>query len=85
MPLFKQVSKADGTFKDIFSMYPSTFLNYNPSENNSFNLSFSRRVDRPELIKSIREWSTATIDSEGNPNLIPQFTNSYESKLHQKN
>jgi hypothetical protein len=25
-------------------------------------------------VNPIREWSTATIDSEGNPNLIPQFT-----------
>jgi hypothetical protein len=38
--LFKQVSKADGAQGDILVLYPSTFLNYNPSENNSFNLKF---------------------------------------------
>jgi hypothetical protein len=43
--IFKQASAADGQFKDdILSIYPSTFLSYNPGENNSFNLSFSRRV-----------------------------------------
>ncbi|TDE04631.1 outer membrane beta-barrel family protein [Flavobacterium hiemivividum] len=85
--LFKQASSADGQFKDdILSIYPSTFLNYNPSENNSFNLSFSRRVDRPSIgqVNPIREWSTATIDSEGNPNLIPQFTNSFELNYTRK-
>jgi outer membrane receptor protein involved in Fe transport len=85
--LFKQVSEANGQFKDdILSIYPSTFLNYNPSENNSFNLSFSRRVDRPSIdqVNPIREWSTATLDSEGNPNLVPQFTNSFELNYTRK-
>lgn len=85
--IFKQVTLANGQFKDdILSIYPSTFLSYNPSENNSFNLSFSRRVDRPSIdqVNPIREWSTATIDSEGNPNLIPQFTNSYELNYTRK-
>jgi hypothetical protein len=41
--IFKQASAADGQFKDdILSIYPSTFLSYNPGEN-PFNLSFSRR------------------------------------------
>ncbi|WP_369753225.1 TonB-dependent receptor domain-containing protein [Flavobacterium sp. WC2409] len=85
--LFKEVSKADGAFKDdLLNVYPSTFLTYTPSDNNSFNLSFSRRVDRPSIgqVNPIREWSTATLDSQGNPNLIPQFTNSYEINYTRK-
>ncbi|NRT15200.1 outer membrane receptor protein involved in Fe transport [Flavobacterium sp. 28A] len=85
--LFQQVAEANGKFNDdILSIYPSTFLNYNPSENNSFNLSFSRRVDRPSIdqVNPIREWSTATLDSEGNPNLVPQFTNSFELNYTRK-
>jgi outer membrane receptor protein involved in Fe transport len=84
---FKEVSKADGTFKDdLLNVYPSTFLTYNPSDKNSFNLSFSRRVDRPSIgqVNPIREWSTATLDSQGNPDLIPQFTNSYEINYTRK-
>lgn len=85
--LFKEVSKTDGTFQDdLLNLYPSTFLTYNPSESNSFNLSFSRRVDRPSIgqVNPIREWSTATLDSQGNPDLIPQFTNSYEINYTRK-
>ncbi|AOW21861.1 outer membrane beta-barrel family protein [Urechidicola croceus] len=80
----------DGTFikgnetqnvtDEIFSIYPSTFITYNPSEKNQFQVSYSRRVDRPSLgqINPIREWSTPRITSVGNPDLEPQFTNSYE-------
>lgn len=85
--LFKEVSKPDGPFEDkILSLYPSSFLSYNPSEKNSFNLSFSRRVDRPSIgqVNPIREWSTPTIDSKGNPDLVPQFTNSYELNYTRK-
>jgi len=84
---FKEVSKDDGSFKDdLLNVYPSTFLTYNPSDKNSFNLSFSRRVDRPSIgqVNPIREWSTATLDSQGNPDLIPQFTNSYEINYTRK-
>ena len=64
----------------IFSVYPSAFFTFNPSEKNQFQVSYSRRVDRPSLgqINPIREWSTPRITSVGNPNLKPQFTNSFE-------
>ncbi len=68
-------------FKDnIFSIYPSAFLTYTANDKNSFNLSYSRRVDRPSIsqVNPIRQWTTPSVDSKGNPNLKPQFTNSYE-------
>ena len=85
--LFKKVSETDATFEDdLFTLYPSGFLSYTPSEKNSFNFSVSRRVDRPSLgqVNPIREWSTPQIDSEGNPELYPQFTNSYELNYTRK-
>lgn len=75
----------DGTeeipFKnEYFQIYPSAFFTYNPSEKNTYQLSFSRRVDRPglEQVNPIREWSTPRISSFGNSELKPQFTNSME-------
>ena len=76
-----------GTFEDeIFSIYPSAFVTYTANEKNSFNLSYSRRVDRPSIgqVNPIREWSTPAVDSEGNPALQPQFTNSYELNYTRK-
>jgi iron complex outermembrane receptor protein len=69
------------SFTDKYTeVYPSGFLTYSPSEKNQFQMSVSRRVDRPGLqqVNPIREWSTPLISSFGNPSLIPQFTNSYE-------
>ena len=63
-----------------FTIYPSVFFTFNPSEKNQFQLSYSRRVDRPSIqqVNPIREWSTPLISSFGNPSLDPQFTNSFE-------
>ncbi|RZT95592.1 outer membrane receptor protein involved in Fe transport [Ancylomarina subtilis] len=63
-----------------FTVYPSVFITFNQSEKNQFQLSYSRRVDRPSIgqVNPIREWSTPLVSSFGNPNLTPQFTNSFE-------
>lgn len=69
------------SFTDAYTqLYPSAFVTYKPSEKNQFQLSYSRRVDRPGLtqVNPIREWATPLISSIGNPALVPQFTNSYE-------
>ncbi len=68
-------------FTDKYTQfYPSAFLTYNPSEKNQWQVSYSKRVDRPGLgqVNPIREWATPLISSFGNPSLEPQFTNSYE-------
>nr|WP_299074294.1 outer membrane beta-barrel family protein [uncultured Allomuricauda sp.] len=69
------------SFTDKYTqVYPSAFLTYNPNEKDQFQVSYSRRVDRPGLqqVNPIREWATPLISSFGNPSLVPQFTNSYE-------
>jgi outer membrane receptor protein involved in Fe transport len=65
----------------IFSVYPSAFLTFYPSENNQFQLGYSRRVDRPgiEQVTPIQEWTTPLSISLGNRTLQPQFTNSFEA------
>ena len=49
---------------DIFSIYPSAFVTYAQSDKNSYNLSYSRRVDRPSIgqVNPIREWTTPSVD-----------------------
>ena len=70
------------TYRDEkFSAYPSAFFTYTPGEKNQFQLSYSRRVDRPGVnqvnpIRSSR--SSPLLVFVGNPELQPQFTNSYE-------
>ncbi|HLF51562.1 TonB-dependent receptor domain-containing protein [Flavobacterium sp.] len=65
---------------DYITLYPSAYFTYALSEKNNFQLSYSRRVDRPSLEQTspIREFSTPRLISIGNPQLDPQFTNSME-------
>ena len=68
-------------FKDDYiTLYPSASMTYSLSERDQFQMSYSRRVDRPSLgqTKPIREFSTPRVTSIGNPELQPQFTNSVE-------
>jgi len=71
---------------DYVKLYPSAFFTYTPSEKNSYQLSYSRRVDRPGIgqVNPIREWGTPLISSYGNINLEPQFTNSLEVNYTRK-
>ena len=65
---------------DYFEFYPSAYITYEPSEKNSFQLNYSKRIDRPGIgqVNPIKEWSTPLVSSYGNINLQPQFTNSVE-------
>ena len=71
---------------DYITLYPSAFVTYNPSDKNQFQVSYSRRVDRPGFtqVNPIRQWSTPQVTSVGNPSLRPQFTNSMEFNYTRK-
>ena len=71
---------------DYVTVYPSAFVNYTPSEKNSYQLSYSRRVDRPGFgqVNPIREVSSPRLTVAGNPELDPQFTNSIEFNYTRK-
>lgn len=66
--------------KDYVEFYPSAFFTYDITERGQLSLNYSRRVDRPSIgqLTPVPEWRTATMLSIGNPELKPQFTNSYE-------
>jgi len=65
---------------DYVQVYPSAFVTYNPTDKNSYQFSYSRRVDRPSVgqVNPIPEFNTPLISQFGNQELEPQFTNSLE-------
>jgi outer membrane receptor protein involved in Fe transport len=71
---------------DYFEVYPSAFFTYTPTEKNSYQLSYSRRIDRPGIgqVNPLPEFNTALISQFGNQNLLPQFTNSIETNYTRK-
>ncbi|MXN92198.1 TonB-dependent receptor [Flavobacterium sp. Sd200] len=75
-------NRGETTFQNkYFTVYPSAYLTYSVNDNNTLQLSYSRRVDRPSLeqTKPVREFSTPLVTSLGNQFLTPQFTNSVEA------
>ena len=66
---------------DYLQIYPSAFFTYTPTDKNSYQLSYSRRVDRPGVgqVNPIPRWNTPLVSDFGNQELEPQFTNSLEA------
>ncbi|HBX63177.1 MAG TPA: hypothetical protein DEG63_08885, partial [Flavobacteriaceae bacterium] len=66
--------------KTYDGLYPTAYLMYQSSENHSFTLNYSRRVDRPFIwyLNPRRMKQNEYNYSEGNPNLTPSNSNNFE-------
>ena len=68
-------------------LFPSAFFNYKLHEDHTLGVSVSRRIDRPNYsqLNPFLFLIDVTTYSTGNPNLLPQFTWSYELNYTMKN
>ncbi|UEG53040.1 TonB-dependent receptor [Mucilaginibacter daejeonensis] len=66
--------------RHYLSWFPSVFVNQELSDNHTLGINYSRRIDRPSYddLNSFVQILNAYTYQQGNPNLRPQFTNSYE-------
>jgi outer membrane receptor protein involved in Fe transport len=66
--------------RDYLNVFPSAFLGYELPGNNSLQVSYSRRVNRPRFwdLNPFFSFSDDRNFRSGNPNLNPEFTDSYE-------
>jgi outer membrane receptor protein involved in Fe transport len=89
------VSDSVNSFKDTvgsfgnnypISLFPSVFLSQKLNGDQSITLNYTRRIDRPSFFQlfPFTDYSDSSNISRGNPNLKPQFTNSFEL-AYQKN
>lgn len=71
VPLFK---------KNDFALFPSVFLSYSLPHDNEIQINYTRRIRRPwgGQLNSFVDISDPTAYSYGNPQLEPQYSNSYE-------
>jgi outer membrane receptor protein involved in Fe transport len=71
-----------GTFSNHYpiSLFPSAFLTQKLNDDQSLQLNYTRRIDRPSFLQlsPYTDYSDSLNLSRGNPNLKPQFTNSLE-------
>ena len=68
------------------SFYPSAFLTYKPGPRRQARLSYSKRVDRPNLwhISPLEDNEDPTFRREGNPGLDPEYIHSFELSATQR-
>lgn len=61
-------------------LFPTAHTSYELNETNSLQLSYSRRINRPHFwyLNPFHNYSDARNIRTGNPNLEPEYTNSYE-------
>ena len=65
--------------KDFFELFPSLFLSYQLSPTQQIQLNYTRRLRRPwgGQLNSFKNTRDASIVEYGNPELTPEFTNSF--------
>ncbi len=63
-----------------FRLFPTGYLQYAINDDNILNLSYNKRIDRPNMVQinPFRRYATPTSYSEGNPFLQPSFTSNLE-------
>ncbi len=66
--------------RNYFNLFPSAFFNYEFSEKDAVQLSYSRRIRRPRFwyLNPFFTFSDARNQRTGNPNLDPELTHSLE-------
>ena len=66
--------------RDYFDFFPSAFLNYEFSEANAMQISYSRRVRRPRFrtLNPFFTYSDSRNFYSGNPDLDPEYTHSFD-------
>jgi len=74
--------KSDNTVvnQNYLNLFPSAFLSYSFNEQQSIQVSYSRRLQRPwsRALIPFNDFDDQRSQYTGNPNLTPEFSNSYE-------
>lgn len=63
-----------------FNLFPTAYVQYQPNEKHSWNLNYSRRINRPDYrsLDPYRAYATLYHYNQGNPFLLPSFNNNVE-------
>ena len=67
--------------RQYFNLFPTTSIGYSKNDKHTFQLSFNRRIDRPDYnaFNPYRQFFGNLLSyGQGNPFLFPSYTNNYE-------
>ena len=72
--------------RHYFDLFPTAYFTYKRDDNNTFGLSFGRRIERPsyQSLNPFRFQLDRYDYEQGNPDLLPQFSNNVELSYNYK-
>ncbi len=72
---------------NLNNLFPSAYISYNPNEDHSLSIAYSKRIDRPgfSVLNPFRIYSDPYSYDAGNPFLLPSFTHNLELSYILKN
>ena len=75
------------TTNSYTKIFPTLFVSYNPNEDHSFSLSYSKRLNRPSFydLNPFRYYTDVYNYFSGNPYLLPTYNNALELNYTLKN
>jgi len=81
-----QTVKDVGFKKNYIQLFPTTYLTYKTNDNNTFGISYGRRIERPsyQSLNPFRFQLDRYTYDQGNPDLQPQFSNNVEVSYNYK-
>lgn len=81
-----QTIKSVSFKQNYLQFFPTTYFTFKPDDNNTFGVSYGRRVQRPsyQSLNPFRFQLDRYTYEQGNPNLQPQFTNNVEASYNYK-
>ncbi len=76
----RSVTLSQTNTNNYFKLFPTVYLQYQPDEDHSWNINYTRRINRPSFwdMNPFRRYTTATAYESGNPFLQPSFGNNIE-------
>ena len=66
--------------RDYFNLFPMVSLSYDPSEKNSYQIAYNRRIDRPNYttFNPYKYFVNLLVSFQGNPYMLPQYVDQIE-------
>ncbi len=77
-----QLATAEEFRRQMPAIFPTAYLNYKADTNNSFELNYGRRVERPHysMLNPFNYYTFYNTYQRGNPGLLPQYSHDVELK-----
>ncbi|MEP6594851.1 MAG: TonB-dependent receptor [Ginsengibacter sp.] len=81
-----QVTKYSSFHKNYTRLFPTSYISYKLTDNNTFGLSYGRRIERPgyQALNPFQFQIDRYTYEQGNPNLQPQFSHNTELSYNYK-